>query len=154
MQLINILSDQATQHVVGRDTIGILCTWYREPFCHQIGPYQTFQAENEWILLVSFRVFLILKRFANYKTYPNIQVHVFPGKKVPARKPAHSSPNLGQQMIFAKVGFGSNDLSGYEAICLLTLPAHPKSIQLMSNHLIGHSGRSSPSRSCLLSGRV
>ena len=36
----------------------ILGTWYREPFCHQMGPYQTLRAES-WCtqLLVRFRVF-------------------------------------------------------------------------------------------------
>ena len=36
----------------------ILGTWYREPFCHQMGPYQTLRAEN-WCtqLLLRFRVF-------------------------------------------------------------------------------------------------
>ena len=47
--------------------------------------------------------------------------------KVPARKPAHTSPTLGRQMFFPKVEFGLNDRSGYEATCVLTLPAHPKS---------------------------
>ena len=35
---------------------------YREPFCPQMGPYQTLRAENWWTqLLVRFRVFFISK---------------------------------------------------------------------------------------------
>ena len=44
-------------------------------------------------------------------------------KKAPARKPAHSRPNLGQKSIFPKVDFWSNDPSQIEATCLLTPPA-------------------------------
>ena len=63
----------------------------------------------------------------NNKTYLNIQVHVISGTKAPARKPAHCSSNLDQNIFFPKVEFRSNDLSGYEATCLLAPPAHPKS---------------------------
>ena len=45
----------------------ILGTWYREPFCHQMGPYQTLRAEN-WStqLLVRFRVFFEFKKSRNH----------------------------------------------------------------------------------------
>ena len=45
----------------------ILGTWYREPFCHQMGPYQTLRAEN-WStqLLVRFRVFFEFKKSGNH----------------------------------------------------------------------------------------
>ena len=63
-----------------------------------------------------------------------------------SRKPAHIGPNLGHKMIFPKVEFGSDDLSGHEATRLLTLSAHLESTLLVGN-LIGYSGRSSRSRS-------
>jgi hypothetical protein len=47
--------------------IQVLGTWYREPFCHQIGPYQTLRAEN-WCtqLLVRIRVFFEFKKSGNH----------------------------------------------------------------------------------------
>ena len=45
----------------------ILGTWYREPFCHQMAPYQTLRAEN-WStrLLVIFRVFFEFEKSGNH----------------------------------------------------------------------------------------
>ena len=57
-----------------------------------------------------------------------LQGRVIPEKKeAPARKPTHSRPSFGKKPILPKVEFGSNDLSGIEATCLLTPPATPKS---------------------------
>jgi hypothetical protein len=58
---------------------------------------------------------------------PNSRDVLFLKKEAPARKPAHSSPNFCQKPILSKVEFGSNDLSGFEATCILTPPANPKS---------------------------
>ena len=46
----------------------ILGTWYREPFCHQMGPYQTLRAHTLCTqLLVTFRVFFYFKNHQNHK---------------------------------------------------------------------------------------
>ena len=58
------------------------------------------------------------------KTHPKISRDVlFQKKKAPARKPAHSRPNLGEKSIFPKVDFRIYDPSEIEATCLLTPPA-------------------------------
>ena len=45
----------------------ILGTWYREPFCHQMGQYQTLRGEN-WCtqLLVRFHVVFEFKQSENH----------------------------------------------------------------------------------------
>ena len=58
-------------------------TWYREPFCHQMGPYQTLRAGNWWTqLLVSFRVFFIFNKSRNHlNRFENPGTLLFPGKR-------------------------------------------------------------------------
>ena len=59
--------------------------WYREPFCHQIGPYQTLRAEK-WStqLLVRFRVFFEFKKIRNSPKWGiKFQGRVILGKKGP-----------------------------------------------------------------------
>ena len=59
-----------------------------------------------------------------------------------------------KKMLLPKVEFGSNDLSGSKATCLLILLAHLKSTSLIEIHRLGCSGCSWHYRSCLVSGRV
>ena len=64
----------------------ILGTWYREPFCHQMGPCQTLRAENWWTqLLVRFRVFFYFRKSRNHlNDVQNSRNVVFLKKKPPA----------------------------------------------------------------------
>ena len=54
---------------------------------------------------------------------PGFFRRVIKQKKRPLPGSLHSRSNLGQKRILPKVEFGSNDLSGFEATCLLTPPA-------------------------------
>ena len=68
--------------------IGILYTWYGEPFCHQMGPYQTLRAETWWkFLQITFRVFFISRNPENQQNRSAKSRDVlFLEKKAPARK--------------------------------------------------------------------
>ena len=73
----------------------ILGTWYREPFCHQMGPYQTLRAGNWWTqLLVTFRVFFKFRKSRNHlNEVQNSRDVLFWEKKGPCQECPGTRPN-------------------------------------------------------------
>ena len=62
-------------------------TWYQEPFCPHMGPYQTLRADTWWtLLLVFFRFFFIFRRSGNHlNDVQNIGHLLFLKTKAPAK---------------------------------------------------------------------
>ena len=78
--------------------IGIWYTWYGEPFCHQMGPYQLLWAETWWTLLqITFRVFFISRNPGNQQNTSPTSRNVFFWKK---RAPARQTGGIVSELVF------------------------------------------------------
>ena len=94
-------------------------TRYREPFCYQMGPYQTLRAEN-WCtqLLVRFRIFFEFKKYENHLNGSKIPGTCYSGKKSPCQEACKQSSGVGKhpQMVNPSKfnpGFGQIQISRY-----------------------------------------
>ena len=75
--------------------------WYRDPFCHQMSPYQALRARTLWTqLLVRFRVFFNFGKSENHINEVQKSRNVFSQRKEKAGRPKPRQRGLANRICF------------------------------------------------------